>query len=448
MRWVRLLAATGVCAGLLAAAPPAVPSAGAATGTATPIKHIVVLMQSGRSFDNYFGTYPGADGIPSGTCLPANTRKPKAHACVRPYHLGGAPAGDLDHGYGTWARQYDRGRMDGFVSAYRRLGLSGVAAMGYYDQRDLPFYWNVARSYVLFDRFFSSAPVGVRVNRFWWVAGRATPGGGEKIPAGGYGQIPTIFDRLTAVGVSWKMYVQNYDPRVTYRTAGSGQVSSQISRVPLVGFARFIDDPGLAGHISDASTYYADLRRGTLPAVAFMAASTASENPPGSPQAGQKFVYQLTSALEMSSYWSTSAFMWTYDNWGGWYDNVKPPRGWGFRVPALLVSAYARHGYVDHATMDYTAILKFIAENWHLAALSGRAAQSPGLASAFDFSRPPRPAELLADKLTTTAPPNAKSGVVYSVYAGELLLVIAVIGWAVWRSSRRRPGRGRGGLAA
>jgi phospholipase C len=441
MRWVSLLAATGVCAGLVAAAP----SAAATTGTATPIKHIVVLMQSGHSFDNYFGTYPGADGIPSGTCLPANTLKPKAHACVRAHYLGGAPTTDLDHSHGTWARQYDGGRMDGFVSAYRRLGLSGDTAMGYYDQRDIPFYLNVAGSYVLFDRFFSSAPVGVRLNRFWWVAGRATPGGGEKIPSGGYGQIPTIFDRLTAAGLSWKMYVQNYDPHVTYRTPGSGNVSSQISRVPLVSFARFIDNPKLASHISDASTYYTDLRRGTLPEVAFMTASNASENPPGSPQTGQQFVYQTVSALEMSSYWSTSAFIWTYDNWGGWYDNVKPPQGWGFRVPALLVSAYARHGYADHTTMDYTAILKFIEENWHLAVLSSRDAQSPGLASAFDFSRPPRPAELLAYKLTAKAPPNAKTGVVYSVYAGELLLVISVIGLAVWRTLRRRLGHtGRG----
>ena len=279
MRCASLLAAIGVCAGLLATAP----SAAAATGTATPVKHVVVLMQSGHSFDNYFGTYPGAAGIPSRTCVPASTLRPKAYTCVRPHHLGGGQANDLDHGYGTWARQYDGGRMDGFVSAYRRLGLSGDTAMGYYDQRDIPFYWNVAGSYVLFDRFFSSAPVGVRLNRFWWVAGRATPGGGEKIPAGGYGQIPTIFDRLTAAGLSWKMYVQNYDQRITYRTAGSGNASSQISRVPLVDFARFIDNPKLASHISDASTYYADLRRGTLPAVAFMTSSSASENPPGSP---------------------------------------------------------------------------------------------------------------------------------------------------------------------
>ncbi len=118
-----------------------------------------------------------------------------------------------------------------------------------------------------------------------------------------------------------------------------------------------------------------------------MTTAGASENPPGSPQAGQQFVRQTVTALEMSSYWSTSAFMWTYDNWGGWYDHVKPPKGWGFRVPALLVSAYARHGHVDHTTMDYTAILKFIEENWHLAALSSRDAQSPGLASAFDSLR-------------------------------------------------------------
>lgn len=446
MRCARMLAASGMCAGLMTAAVPA--AGAAAAGTATPIKHVVILMQSGHSFDNYFGTYPGADDVPAATCLPATTLRPKAHACVPPYHLSGTQATDLDHGYGTWVRQYDRGRMDGFVSAYRRLGLSGLTAVGYYDQRDIPFYWNVARNYVLFDHFFASAPVGVRLNRFWWVAGRADPGDGERIPPGGYGQIPTIFDRLTAAGASWKMYVQNYDPHVTYRTPRSGNASGQISRVPLVDFARFIDDPRLASHIVDASTYYTDLRRGTLPAVAFMTTANASENPPGSPRAGQQFVYQLVSALEMSSSWRTSAFMWTYDGWGGWYDHVKPPPGWGFRVPALLLSAYARRGYVDHVTMDYTAILRFIEENWHLAALSSRDARSPGLASAFDFTRAPRPAELLAYKPTATAPPNARTGVVYSVYAGELLLVSAVIGLAAWRTRRRRPRRGRKGLTA
>ena len=189
MRWVSLLAAAGVCVGLIAAAPPA------QAATKTPIKHIVVLMQSGHSFDNYFGTYPGADGIPSGACLPASTLQPKAHACVRPYHLGDALASDLDHGSGTWARQYDGGRMDGFVSAYRRLGLSGATALGYYDQRDIPFYWNVAGNYVLFDRFFSSAPVGVRLNRFWWVAAGRLPAA-----ARGYRRAVTARSRPSSTG--------------------------------------------------------------------------------------------------------------------------------------------------------------------------------------------------------------------------------------------------------
>ena len=164
------------------------PARAASTTTATPIQHLIVLMQQGHSFDNYFGTYPGAEGIRPGTCLPLRTTQTankgaRLKDCVRPYHLGNSLIDDLDHGAGTWRRQYDKGRMDGFVFAYRRLGLSGNTAMGYYDARDIPFYWNVARSYVLFDHFFSSSPVGTRLNRFYWVAGRPTPGGGEKIPS-------------------------------------------------------------------------------------------------------------------------------------------------------------------------------------------------------------------------------------------------------------------------
>lgn len=437
MKMPRWAAAVGAIACVVVLSPGAKASA---DGTATPIQHIVVLMQSGHSFDNYFGTYPGADGIPKRACPPANTAAPSAHACVRPYHLGSTATNDLDHGIGTWKRQYDGGRMDGFVSAYRRLGLSGVTAMGHYDRQDIPFYWNVADNYVLFDHFFSSAPVGVRLNRFWWVAARPTPSGSEKIPPRGYGQIPTIFDRLTAAGVSWKMYVQNYDPHVTYRTAAVTNLSSQISRVPLVDFARFVDNPQLASHIVDASTYYTDLTHGTLPAVAFVATSGASESPPGSPVAGERFVYQAVNALEMSRYSLTSAFMWTYDNWGGWYDNVKPPKDYGFRVPALLVSAYARAGYVDHTSIDYTAILKFIEENWHVPALATRDAQSPGLANAFDFTHPPRAAELLSYSASVKTLPDPKTGVVYGVYAAELAIVLAMVGLAIRTSSRRRRG--------
>ena len=97
--------------------------------------------------------------------------------------------------------------------------------------------------------------------------------------------------------------------------------------------------------------------------------------------------------------WSSTAFVLTYDSWGGWYDHVRPPTvdryGYGFRVPALLVSPYARHGAIDHTTLDFTSILRFIEDNWHLAPLAQRDASANSIASAFDFSAPPRAAEIV-----------------------------------------------------
>ena len=139
---------------------------------ATPIRHFVVLMQENHSFDNYFGTYPGADGIPKGTCMPVGHRP---RPCVRPFRLGGSPVPDLAHDRRVRRIQYARGRMDGFVRA-ASIDRQAVdrSVMGHYDGRDLPFYWNVADEYVLFDRFFAATTDGSVAAHMLWVTG--TPG--------------------------------------------------------------------------------------------------------------------------------------------------------------------------------------------------------------------------------------------------------------------------------
>ena len=150
------------------------PSASAATSpdpaTRTPIKHVVLLMQDNHSFDSYFGTYPGADGIPAGVCQRLELTRSTTTGCVKPFRIGSTTPEDLGQGVGVQKRQYDGGRMDGFVAAYRRLGLDGTTAMGYYDGRDIPYSWNVAKQYVLFDRFFGSTAVGSRESYLYWVA--------------------------------------------------------------------------------------------------------------------------------------------------------------------------------------------------------------------------------------------------------------------------------------
>jgi phospholipase C len=443
---LRLLAVAGLL-GLVAVAavPPAhaaqqtgeAPSVGSgAHAPRTPIKHFITLMQENHSFDNYFGTYPGADGTPPGVCMPFEAVDPKA-GCVRPFHLGNRSVTDLGHTRRVFNAQYNGGRMDGFISSYRRQGQSGLHSMGYYDDRDIPYYWNIADNYVLFDRFFTSSGAGSVWNHMFWVSG--TPGNprDDSIPPDGFGNLPTIFDRLEQAGVSWKFYVQNYDPTVnfrTIRTAEKGERASQVVWVPLLSYPRYIDDPGLRSHIVDLSEYYRDVASGTLPAVSYIVPSGASEHPPGRIQAGERFVRSLLNALASSGSWKDSAFTWTYDDWGGWYDHVKPPQvdkyGYGFRAPALVVSAYARRGHVDHTQLDFTSILKFIEENWNLRPLAKRDAAANSIGVAFDFNAGPRPPEYISTVRIPPAPPESRRPVIYTAYGLALALSVAIFAGA------------------
>jgi phospholipase C len=408
----------------------------------TPIRHFIALMQENHSFDNYFGAYPGADGIPIETCQRVDLRDSGA-GCIQPFRIGGRSIQDLDHNVAVARGQYRRGRMDGFVDAMRReTGRLVRVVMGHYDDRDLPFYWNVADNFVLFDRFFTSALAGSVSNHMFWVAG--TPGieqGREAVPAEGFGDLPTIFDRLERAGISWKFYVQNYNPNITFRTPQVGDRGSQLVWVPPLDFARFVDNPKLFRHIVDLDEYYKDLARGTLPSVAYIAPSGSSEHPPGSVKAGQAFVRTLISSLMRSGEWTSSAFMWSYDDWGGWYDHVRPPRvdrhGYGFRAPALLVSSYARRGHVDSRTLDFTSQLKFIEGNWGLKPLASRDARANDLLPAFDFSRPPRPARFLSLARHVRPPPQPRRLAVYIAYPAALLATAGMVAAAAWRSRRR-----------
>jgi phospholipase C len=434
---VLVLALAAVLAALVAPA-----SAGAAGNQArTPIKHFVVLMQENHTYDNYFGTYPRGDGTPSRVCMPINVHSPSS-GCVKPFHIGNVPVHDLGHNPAIFRAQYDGGRMNGFVNVFRSQGLPGSnTVMGYYDGRDIPYYWNLADRYVLFDRFFSAGAGGSVYNHMYWVTGtEGSPS--DSVPPGGFNKIPTIFDRLEKAGVSWKFYVQNYDPQITFRSRQNTDRGSQIVWVPLLDYARYLDNPKLFSHIVDADQYYSDLRNGTLPQVAFIAPSGASEHPPGSIQAGERFVRTLIGALTSSRYWSSSAFTWSYDDWGGWYDHVVPPHrdrfGDGFRVPALLVSPYARRGFIDHTELDHTSFLKFIEQNWNLRPLASRDAHANSFMNAFDFSRPPSPAVIVSDVRGAKTPPPPKPFIIYPAYGLAFGLTVLLILWPAVSVLRRR----------
>jgi phospholipase C len=444
---VRRLFITVLAAAGLAVAAPAQGASPADTNTTTPIRHFIVLMQENHSYDNYFGAYKGihgdANGTPADICQKRNLKKPQL-GCVKPYRIGNTPIQDLNHSSRVAHHQYDHGKMDGFVDALRREGEGNASTMGYYDGKDIPYYWNIADNFVLFDRFFTSAAGGSVANHMFWVTG--TPGNTEAdlIPPEGFDQT-TIFDRLEKKGISWKFYVQNYDPGITFRNRGIGDRGSQIVWVPLLNYARYLDDPKLRGHIVDMSEYYKDLQNGTLPAVSYLAPAGSSEHPPGSIQAGERFVRTLVNSLMRSSSWDSSAFMWTYDDWGGWYDHVKPPQvdrfGFGFRAPSLLVSAYARRGQVNHTTLDFTSMLKFIESNWKLAPLAERDRKANNFMSAFDFKSAPREPAFVASTRGSAKKAEPVRAVVYVAYAlAVALAALAIAGAMAAERRRRRPG--------
>jgi phospholipase C len=454
-RSLALVVGCSACLALVGGAASNAAAAEAASKPKTPIKHFITLMQQNRSFDHYFGTYPGAKGVPTGVCMPVRLSKPKSR-CIEPFRIGDQPVTELDHNESIFADQYRSGRMSGFIHGIRQAtGRVEPAVMGHYDERDIPYYWSLARDYVLFDRFFGSASGGSLRNAMYWVTG--TPGNysGESIPPNGFGSLPTIFDRLEASGVSWKFYVQNYDPAVNFRNRGGGDRSSQIRWVPLLSFGRYVHNRKLSSHIVDLEEYFQDLQSGTLPSVAYIVAPSggSSEHAPGNVAVGQRFVTQLVNSLMRSDYWKSSAFMWSYDGWGGWYDHVKPPRvdsfGYGFRVPALLVSAYARRGYVDSTTFDSTSILKFIERNWGLEPLASRDRKARTFLRAFDFTRPPREPRFPLPEGNRVLKPHANQLAIYGAYLGTLVLTALVLAWALvgWTplprnaSARRRSRR-------
>ena len=407
------------------------------------IDHLVVVMQENHTFDNYFGTFPGADGIPPGVCQPRSIDS-AAGDCVKPYHITAPRTLDPDHQKASALRAFHNGDMDGFVAAQYERNIKGDVVMGYWDGRDLPLYWNLATDYVLADRFFSSAWGASQTNHLYWVAAQA--GGHGGVPEKGF-DVPTIFDRLEEAGVSWKMYIQNYDPKVTFRA--NPRHNPQVVWAPLLAFPRFLDTPSLLAHIVPLDEYFTDLESGTLPSVSYVVPSGASEHPPGNVTVGQAFGASLVTALMRAKEWESSLAVVTHDDWGGYYDHVPPPRvdadGYGFRVPAILISPYARAGTVDHTVYDYTSILRFIEDNWKVNPLTARDATANSIAAALDMHQVPLAPRFPERTYPAPVPPQATTRLVLSLtYAAVAILLVAglvsLFGWKrSWLLLRRRP---------
>jgi phospholipase C len=343
---------------------------GAKSNAAIPafpsISKIVIVLQENHTFDNYFGTYPGADGI-----LGKNLQlpiKPGGPSSAVPVHSATLTPADLNHNWTAAHADYDSGKMDGFVYT-----VGSQSTLAYFDRSDLPRYWAAADNYVLCDRYFTSAMTESAPNHLFLVAG--TSGGviNDNVPASL--SFPPVFAQLDAQGLTWSVYgLTNYYGSFDY-----------VQRTPAAK-ARFFP----------TSRFASDVAAGALADVSWIIGGPAgSEHPPQNIQIGQNGVAdRVINVLGKSPYWPSLALFITWDDFGGFYDHVPPPQvdsfGYGFRVPCLVVSPFARPGFIDHTLNDHTSILRFVERQYSLTPLSTRDAAANDFSEAFDFTAPPR----------------------------------------------------------
>lgn len=442
---VSVLGAVGLvgCGGPHWAKPPAL----------TKVRHVVVIMQENRSFDSFFGTYPGADRIPAKdghftVCVP----DPLARGCERPYHDPSLVNGGAAHGRVASIQDVDGGKMDGFVKVAEArtrecaatkpptlicLAHSRPDVMGYHDAREIPNYWAYANQFVLDDHMFEpvaswSLPEHLyQVSEWSAKCRKADPeschsdptvrnrhgGSGERSRPRTYAWTDLTY-LLHKQHVPWAYYVQrgvqpDCDDNPDQTAAGCAPVRQGAKTPsiwnPLPSFTDVKAD-GQRRNIKNLAKFYTAARHGRLPAVSWIAPAQAnSDHPPANLATGQAYVTNLINTIMRGPDWKSTVIFLAWDDWGGFYDHVVPPTvdkfGYGLRVPALVISPYAKKGYIDHQTLSFDAYNKFIEDIFLSGArldpgTDGRPDPRPdvrenakilgNLASDFDFSQRPR----------------------------------------------------------
>ncbi|HEX9716838.1 MAG TPA: alkaline phosphatase family protein [Actinomycetota bacterium] len=376
-----------------------------AIDTRWPIKRVIYLFMENRSFDNLFGKYPGANGTTVGV------KHGQEVPLIRsPEWL----PGDLPHDRAAHLSSMNGGKLDGFD-----LGVYGpVYAYSQFDPDQVPSYWALADDYVLSDNFFASVGGPSYPNHFFFVAGQSggTIDNPENI------ETEVIDDKkfkswgCDALGEDVFVFVKDdkgnltkHDTCFDYET-----VPQQLSGIG-VDWAYYAAVPGQAGyfwnalngiasifhtdmfheHVRPVDRLVRDIEAGRLPAVTWVTPRfELSDHPPFSMCFGQNFVTDVVNAVMRSDAWMHTAIFLTWDEWGGFYDHVLPPQvddlGMGIRVPSLVISPYAKKGYIDDALGEFSSPLKFIEDNWGLPYLTPRIEQTHNFEHVFDFDRNPR----------------------------------------------------------
>jgi phospholipase C len=355
-------------------------------------------MQENRSFDTYFGTYPGALGIPMQNGVPTVCAPdPTTGQCIKPYYNPNDINSGGPHAAASAARDIASGKMNGFVATFRNAQKAcknpdtpGCAAgatpdvMGWHDARQIPNYWAYAQNFVLQDMMFEpnsswslpshlfmvsawSAKCSIPADPMSCVNALNGPSGLD-VSKNDYAWTDLTY-LLYKANVSWGYYLSNGSEPDCEDDAMLCAAKPQSANVPgiwnpLPAFDTVKQDNQL-GNIQQVDQFLAAAKTGTLPDVAWVVPDgQVSEHPPASIKAGQAYVTGLINAIMQGPDWNSTAIFLAWDDWGGFYDNVVPPKvdinGYGLRVPGLVISPYAKKGFIDSQTLSFDAYLKLI----------------------------------------------------------------------------------------
>ncbi|MBI2031251.1 MAG: hypothetical protein HYT08_01415 [Candidatus Levybacteria bacterium] len=336
-----------------------------------PIKRVVLIVQENHSFDSYFGTYPGADGFDPNTLLPRlpgekpsiglrrtqNTKTPSLRE--RAYH-----------------KDFDTGREDA----------NGMVVMQYFEEKEIPNYWAYAKNFVLLDRLFSAVRVRYSVPSHFYLIAATAEGWMTNRMEKPYLASKTMIDLFKEYSISWKLY--------------SGETFNNLTNVPngfnyILTFKQHKNDKKVISNIVHRDKIFKDIKNGTLPQFSWIfPEAEESEHPPQNVRKGMNHVTEVINEIMKSKYWKDTAIIVIWDDFGGYFDHVKPEItdqfGPGPRVPGLVISAYSKKGYIDHTTYNTSSVLKFFQTLYNLPSLTERDGKSANMLNAFDFKSGPR----------------------------------------------------------
>jgi phospholipase C len=380
-------------------------------GDISVIQHIVFIIKENRSFDEYFGLFPGADGSTTGVTSTGQV-----------INLERTPDEVIDMGH-DWTSALvatDGGKMDQFDLILDGNLNGEYLSYSEMTEADIPNYYAYARHFVLSDRTFSSLHGPSLPNHLYTIA--AQSGGVISVPAAaGTQNLPnwgcdsqagahvtvldddgdiseafpcfdfqTLADSLNSAGISWKSYAPP-----------EGQPGYQYSSFDAINHIR--NTSIWSQNIFPDTQFALDAASGNLPAVSWLVTGPTSEHPPNSTCRGENWTVQQLNALMQGPDWGTTAVFLTWDDFGGFYDHVPPPApldefGLGPRVPMLIISPYAQPGYISHTQYEFSSVLKFIEDRFDLTPLTERDANANDTTDSFNFSQPPNPPLILTPR--------------------------------------------------